>query len=67
MACPLHPMGDREEVLPHEPALRILYLLQILTFNVTGGPHTGAWCPSCAWNTTGTLACRATTCASSTR
>ena len=29
--------GDREEVLPVKPSLRILYLLQLFTFNVTGG------------------------------
>ena len=29
--------GDREEVLPVKPSLRILYLLQLFTLNVTGG------------------------------
>ena len=29
--------GDREEVLPVVPSLRILYLLQLFTVNVTGG------------------------------
>ena len=29
--------GDREEVLPVKPSLRILYLLQLFTINVTGG------------------------------
>ena len=29
--------GDREEVLPVKPSLRILYLLQLFTVNVTGG------------------------------
>ena len=41
----LHPMGDREEVLPHAPAFRILYVLQLLTVNFTGGPHTGGMVP----------------------
>ena len=41
----LHPMGDREEVLPHAPAFRVLYVLQLLTFNFTGGPHTGGLVP----------------------
>ena len=41
----LHPMGDREEVLPHEPAFRVLYVLQLLTFNYTGGPHTSGLAP----------------------
>ena len=29
--------GDREEVLPVKPSLRVLYLLQLFTVNVTGG------------------------------
>ena len=29
--------GDREEVLPVKPSLRVLYLLQLFTINVTGG------------------------------
>ena len=29
--------GDREEVMPETPSLRFLYLLQLLTVNVTGG------------------------------
>ena len=29
--------GDREEVLPVKPSLRVLYLLQLFTLNVTGG------------------------------
>jgi fatty acid desaturase len=33
----LHPAGDREVTLPKTPSLRALYLLQLLTFNVTGG------------------------------
>ena len=41
----LHPMGDREEVLPHAPAFRVLYVLQLLTLNFTGGPHTGGMVP----------------------
>ena len=33
----LHPAGDREEVMPEEPSLRPLYLLQLFTVNIAGG------------------------------
>ena len=33
----LHPEGDREVVLPTNPSLRVLYLLQLFTFNIFGG------------------------------
>ncbi|MEO7600449.1 MAG: fatty acid desaturase [Opitutus sp.] len=33
----LHPEGDREVTLPKTPSLQALYLLQLLTLNVTGG------------------------------
>ncbi len=33
----LHPRGDQEVVLPKPPSLAPLYLLQLFTFNVTGG------------------------------
>ena len=33
----LHPRADKEVVLPKPPSLRPLYLLQLFTFNVTGG------------------------------
>ena len=33
----LHPDGDREVVLPKTPSLRVLYLLQLFTFNILGG------------------------------
>lgn len=33
----LHPEGDREVTLPKTPSLQALYLLQLLTINVTGG------------------------------
>jgi fatty acid desaturase len=33
----LHPQGDREVVLPTEPSLHPLLLLQLFTFNVVGG------------------------------
>ena len=33
----LHPRADKEVTLPAEPSLRPLYLLQLFTFNVTGG------------------------------
>ena len=42
----LHPEGDREEVLPHAPSLRFLYVLQLLTFNFTGGPHSSGVFPA---------------------
>ena len=35
----LHPRGDREVVLPFLPAWKPLYLLQLFTFNFTGGMH----------------------------
>jgi fatty acid desaturase len=33
----LHPRGDREVVLPTEPDLHVLHLLQMFTFNLFGG------------------------------
>ncbi len=33
----LHPEGDRELLLPKSPTLRVLYVLQMLTFNIKGG------------------------------
>ena len=40
----LHPEGDREVVLPQNPAWRFLYLLQLFTVNVTGGYQSaGLW------------------------
>ena len=33
----LYPEGDREVVLPRNPSLRALYLLQLFTVNITGG------------------------------
>ena len=40
----LHPDGDREVVLPQSPTLRWLYVLQLLTINITGGPMCrGLW------------------------
>ncbi len=33
----LHPHGDREVVLPIKPSLQALHLLQLFTFNITGG------------------------------
>ena len=33
----LHPEGDREVELPKIPSLKPLYLLQLFTFNITGG------------------------------
>ena len=40
----LHPEGDREVVLPQNPACRFLYLLQLFTVNVTGGYQSaGLW------------------------
>ncbi len=34
----LHPEGDREVMLPQSPTLRWLYVLQLFTINITGGP-----------------------------
>ena len=40
----LHPDGDREVVLPQSPTLRWLYVLQLLSVNITGGPMCrGLW------------------------
>jgi len=33
----LHRIADKEVVLPKTPSLRFLYLLQLFTFNITGG------------------------------
>ena len=33
----LHPIADKEVALPKTPSLRVLYLLQLFTFNITGG------------------------------
>ena len=33
----LHPEGDREEIMPATPSLRILYILQLFTLNIFGG------------------------------
>ncbi|MGB0846481.1 MAG: fatty acid desaturase [Thiolinea sp.] len=33
----LFPEGDREEVMPVEPSLKVLYLLQLFSMNITGG------------------------------
>ena len=41
----LHPNGDREEVLPRSPTFRLFFLVQILTLNFTGGPHTAGLIP----------------------
>ena len=41
----LHPNGDREEVLPRSPTFRFFFLVQILTVNFTGGPHTAGLIP----------------------
>ena len=42
----LHPEGDREVVLPLEVLIgKPLYLLQIFTFNITGGPVTSGLVP----------------------
>ena len=41
----LHPNGDREEVLPRSPTFRFFFLVQILTINFTGGPHTAGLIP----------------------
>lgn len=42
----LHPRGDREVVLPREPSLKPLYLLQLFTFNCTGGLESNGLIPT---------------------
>ena len=42
----LWPVGDREVVLPRHPSLRILYLLQLFTINITGGPESTGIVPT---------------------
>jgi len=41
----LHPKGDREVVLPMVPSLKPLYLLQLFSFNLFGGPVTSGAIP----------------------
>lgn len=42
----LFPEGDREEVMPATPSLRLLYLLQLFTFNLTGGYQSRGFIPT---------------------
>ena len=42
----LHPRADREVVLPMYPSLEPLYLLQLFTFNITGGPESVGFIPT---------------------
>ena len=42
----LHPEGDREEVMPATPSLRMLYLLQLLTLNIFGGYQSKGMLPT---------------------
>jgi fatty acid desaturase len=42
----LHPDGDREVVLPRDPSLRLLHLLQLFTINITGGPESTGLIPT---------------------
>ena len=42
----LHPVGDREVVLPGHPSLRIPYLLQLFTVNIFGGPESTGLIPT---------------------
>ncbi|MBX2825307.1 MAG: fatty acid desaturase [Gammaproteobacteria bacterium] len=42
----LHLEGDREEVLPVTPSLRILYLLQLFTINIQGGYQSRGMLPT---------------------
>jgi len=44
----LHPRGDREVTLPQEPSLRFWYLLQLFTFNITGGFESQGLIPTIA-------------------
>lgn len=41
----LHPLGDREVVLPREPSLQVGYLLQLFTFNIFGGLESNGLLP----------------------
>lgn len=41
----LHPRGDREVVLPREPSLNPLYLLQLFTLNIFGGLESNGLIP----------------------
>ena len=41
----LHPEGDREVELPKVPSLNPLYMLQLFTFNITGGFESAAIYP----------------------
>ena len=41
----LHPEGDREVVLHRDPSLKMTYLLQLLTFSLFGGHHSGGFIP----------------------
>lgn len=41
----LHPRGDREVILPRDPSLKPAYLLQLFTFNVTGGLESNGLIP----------------------
>lgn len=42
--------GDREEVMPVKPSLRALYLLQLFTFNFTGGYQSNGMIPTVRGN-----------------
>ena len=42
----LHPDGDGEVVLPKTPSLRLLYLLQLCTINITGGFESSGLVPT---------------------
>ena len=42
----LHIEGDREEVMPATPSLRLWYLIQLFTINITGGYQSKAVLPT---------------------
>jgi fatty acid desaturase len=42
----LHRIADKEVVLPKTPSLRFLYLLQLFTFNITGGFESRGFFPT---------------------
>ena len=42
----LHIEGDREEVMPATPSLRLWYLIQLFTINITGGYQSKAILPT---------------------
>lgn len=44
----LHPEGDREEIMPATPSLRLAYLVQLFSINIFGGYQTKGLVPTLA-------------------